>query len=233
MKKKAVLFDLDNTLYDYDVVHNKALRATFKEFKKYFSITYNKFIDLYNISKREINRELSGTASSHSRVLYFQRLIEKTHKTVNPGIILKLYDAYWDTAISTMKLRRNVLPVLKKLKEKKLQIGIVTDLTTHIQLRKLQKLGLSEFIDVLMTSEEAGREKPHPSMFLFTLNKLNVMPEDTIFIGDNPKADMEGANAVGIETVLLVKGKYDKKSIHDYRKPMHVIKEISEILKIL
>jgi putative hydrolase of the HAD superfamily len=233
MTKKAILFDLDNTLYEYDGPHEKALKEVHKVLNKYIKIGLKEFLKLYEISKTEIHRELSGTASSHNRVLYFQRLIEKTKRTVEPEIILKLYNAYWDNLLKNMKLYKGVLSLFKELKRKNIKIGIVSDLTTHIQLRKLHKLGLSEYVDILVTSEEAGRKKPHPSMFLFALNKLGISPNEVLAVGDNPKTDMEGANAVDIDTVLLLKGVQAKLPKEDYRKPNFVIKDISELLDVL
>ena len=128
MVKKAVLFDLDNTLYDYDAPNKKSYRAVHSILNKYIKISYPKFIKLLDASKAEIQRELSGTASSHNRVLYFQRLIEKTHKTIDPMIILKLYNAYWDTLLKNMKLRSGVIKVLKELKKRGIKIAIVSDL---------------------------------------------------------------------------------------------------------
>tara|TARA_Y100000034_G_C6637539_1_gene278583 strand:- start:310 stop:591 length:282 start_codon:yes stop_codon:yes gene_type:complete len=92
--KKAVLFDLDNTLYDFDTPHKKSLREVHKVLRKHIKINFNKFLKLYDLSRREIQRELSGIASSHNRVLYFQRLIEKTHNTIEAGLVLKLYKTY-------------------------------------------------------------------------------------------------------------------------------------------
>jgi putative hydrolase of the HAD superfamily len=233
MVKKAVLFDLDNTLYDYEAPHKKALKAVYDILKDEINISFVKFKGLYKISKVEIHRELTGSASSHNRVLYFQRLIEKTHNTVDPSMILKLYSAYWDTLLKNMKLGKNVLTTLKELKKRGLKIGIVSDLTTHIQLRKIEKLGITKYIDVLVTSEEAGSEKPHAIMFLLTLNKLDVSPHDVIFVGDNSVNDIEGANAVRIDTVLIKQGSLARDADEDYQKPNFVIRDIGEVLNIL
>ncbi len=233
MEKKAILFDLDNTLYNYDLVHEKALKEVHRILNRRLNIGLKEFLRLYGISKTEIHRELSGTASSHNRILYFQRMIEKTEKTVEPGIILKMYNAYWDSLLKNMRLYKGVLSLFKELKRRNIKIGIVSNLTTHIQLRKLHKLGLSEYIDILVTSEEAGREKPHPSMFLFALNKLRVLPSEVLAVGDDPKTDIEGANAVGIDTVLLVKNVQAKLPKEDYRKPDFIIKDISELSDVL
>ena len=115
--KKAVLFDLDNTLYDYDKPHEKALKEVYKILKKHINISLTRFIKLFDLSKAEIHKELAGTASAHNRVLYFQRLIEKTNNTVEPKLILKLYRTYWDSFLKNMKLRKKVLPVLKEIKK--------------------------------------------------------------------------------------------------------------------
>ena len=233
MIKKAVLFDLDNTLYDYDSPHKKALKAVYKVLKKHVKVSFAKFLKLYSLSKKEIHKELSGTASAHNRILYFQRLLEKTHKTIKPEIILRLYNTYWNTLLNNMKLRKGALKVLKTLKSKGIKVALVTDLTTHIQLRKLKKLKIGDYVDVFVTSEEAGNEKPHQIMFLLTLKKLGIQPKDALMVGDNPLTDIEGANAVGLDTVLLKKGKLVNTYKEDYRKPNHYIKEISEVLDIL
>lgn len=233
-KKRAVLFDLDDTLYEYAPVNKKSLEAAHKILNKEIKISLKKFIELFNISKAEINRELAGTASSHNRVLYFQRLVEKSHQTIESDTVLKLYNSYWDTFLKNMKLRKGVLETLKKLKKQGIKTAIVSDLTTNIQLRKMSKLGITPYIDVLVTSEEAGSEKPNPIMFLLALNKLNLLPSNAIMIGDNPINDIEGGNSVGLDTILLAKKSSAKYSFNkDYKKPNYIIKEIQEILKFI
>lgn len=231
--KKAVLFDLDNTLYEYEPAHKKALAKVYQILGKEIKISEDRFDKLFNLSRTEIQRELSGTASSHNRCLYFQRLIEKTHNTVEPKIILKLYNEYWNIFLKNMKLKRGVLETLKKLKSGGIKIALISDLTTNIQLRKIERLKIIPYVDVLVTSEEAGSEKPHPTMFLSTLNKLNILPQEAIMVGDNKEKDIAGANAVGIESVLIYEGKKKQKDKEDYRKPNYYIREIPEILKIL
>jgi len=231
--KKAVLFDLDDTLYEYEPANQKGLREAYSILKKEIKISFDKFIKLYKLSRAEVHRELAGTASSHSRVIYFQRLVEKTHKTVESDVILKLHKAYWAAFMGNMKLRKGVLQTLKQLKKEGLKIAIISDLTTSIQLRKMSELKITPYVDVLVTSEEAGSEKPTPIMFLLTLNKLNLLPQDVIMVGDDPTSDIEGANSVGIDTVLLKTREEIIKFNEDYKKPDYIIKEISEVLKII
>lgn len=233
--KRAVLFDLDNTLYDYSPVHKKALTKAYKIFNGQIQkISKEKFTRLFNLSKIEIHQELSGTASSHNRVLYFQRLVEKTHNTIDPKIILTLYEAYWRTFLENMKLKKGVLETLKSLKKLDIKIVLVSDLTTNIQLRKIHKLKITPYIDFLVTSEEAGSEKPHLIMFLLALKKLNLLPEEVIFVGDDKNKDISGANAAGMDTIWITqKRKKLKKDKQDYSLPDFYIRNIPEVLRII
>lgn len=231
-KKKAVLFDLDDTLYDYHFAHSRALNAVYPVLAKEIKISRKKFLELYDMSKNEIKNELAGTASSHNRVLYFQRIIEKTHNTIEPKIILKLSNSYWNTFLKNMKIGKGVINTMKELQKKKIKIAIVTDLTAQIQLRKIEKLGLTKYIDYLVTSEESGGEKPNSIMFLLALNKLGILASEAIMVGDNLVADIEGSNSVGIDSVAITKKKI-RADREDYKKPNFVIKEIPEVLEIL
>lgn len=233
--KKAVLFDLDDTLYEYEPVHKKSLDEVYKIFnKKIQKISRENFTRLFNLSKTEIHQELSGTASSHNRILYFQRLIEKTHNTVDPELILLLYYAYWGTFLKNIKLKPGVLDTLKKLKKQDFKIVLVTDLTTNIQLKKIGKLKITPYVDYLVTSEEAGNEKPHLIMFLLALKKINMLPSEVLFIGDSKNKDISGANAAGIDTVLVTKERgTKKKDKQDYSLPDYYIRDIPEILNVL
>ncbi len=233
MIKKAVFFDLDNTLYDYNAPHKLALKEVYKVLRRRINLSKNRFMKLYDLSKTEIQMELSGTASAHNRVLYFQRLIEKTHNSVEPKIILNLYDTYWGTFLKKMKLAKGVTSLIKEIRRRGIKTAIVSDLTTNIQLRKMQRLKIGNFIDVLVTSEEAGSEKPHSIMFLLALKKLDMLPRDAIMVGDNIITDIEGANAVNIDTVLIQKGKKAARDSEDYENPDYLINNISEVISIL
>jgi putative hydrolase of the HAD superfamily len=233
MKKKAILFDLDHTLYDEITPHKIALKEVHKVFTKHHKIGFEEFKRLFYLVRDEIKRELIGTAASHNRVLYFQRVIEKTHNTVDPTLILKLYDTLSGTYFKNIKPFPEAIPVLKELRKKGLKIAIVTNQTAHVQLRKLEKLGFTEYVDVLVTSEEAGRDKPHPAPFIFALHKMNLKPDEVMMVGDIIDSDIEGANAAGIDSVLIATREVRDFPEGDLRKPDHVIKNLMDLLKLV
>jgi putative hydrolase of the HAD superfamily len=66
-------------------------------------------------------------------------------------------------------------------------------------------------MDAVIFCSDAGWRKPAPQIFAYTLDKVAAQPQDCIFVGDNPRWDVAGPKAVGIEAVLvdrhdLVKG---------------------------
>src|SRR5437868_792739 len=74
--KKAVLLDLDNTLYVYKPCHEKALKKTWQVYgQRIQKISFPAFTKKYNAARKVIHHRLHGQATSHSRLHYFQILL--------------------------------------------------------------------------------------------------------------------------------------------------------------
>jgi putative hydrolase of the HAD superfamily len=138
-------------------------------------------------------------ASSHNRLLYFQRMLEMLD--LNPlQHAMTLYNTYWDTFLDNMQVYEGVQELLTRYSGK---ICFLTDLTVHIQYRKVEALNLLAYSSKIVTSEEAGREKPHPYMFMLGLQKLNMSGNEVCMIGDNFKKDIKGASNLGIPSIWI------------------------------
>jgi putative hydrolase of the HAD superfamily len=205
---KAVVFDLDNTVYDYDICNEKAMNKLENFACNKYHISGEQFISEFDKAKHIVKKRLGDTGSSHNRMLYMQVFLERIDRKPTDGA-LELYDIYWDTMLENMELYPYVLPLMKELKNRGITIAVLTDLTAHIQHRKLQKLGLAEFVDVMVTSEEAGREKPSLIAFDLVLKKIfemsDVKPEEILMIGDSQKKDIDGAGMAGMKALLYRK----------------------------
>ena len=116
----------------------------------------------------------------------------------NWELAFKYEEIYWSTLIDNMLLTEDALALLKECKRLKIDICVVSDMTVNIQVRKLRKLGVSDYIKYLVTSEEVGEEKPSAKMFKTALKKLKLKPNEVIMIGDSESKDIKGAEALGI-----------------------------------
>lgn len=221
---KAILFDLDNTLYDYYSVSNKALDSVYNVLRKRKKISKEKFIRILNQSKKEIREELKHSPDSHDRIVYFQRLGEKINLELK--LVLKLYKVYYKYFLKNMKPKKDLVKTFKEIKKRKLKILILTNEVVEIQLKKINKLGVIKYIDYFVASENAGIDKPNKKIFLHALQKIKRKPNEVLMIGDNEKDDIEGAKKVKINTVLL--SQKNQKTKADYQ-----IKELSEVLKVI
>ena len=197
MKYKALLLDIDNTLYDYNSTHAIAKKRVIEFCKNQFSIDETTLSKAYDKARKKVHIELSETAASHNRLLYFQKMCEIL--TLNPlEYSFKLYNIYWDTFLENITPFDGVYELLEQYKNK---ICLVTDLTAHIQYRKIEKLKLNEYCQAVVTSEEAGKEKPHPYMFMLALQKLDLKASEVCMIGDSFKKDIFGATNLNIDAV--------------------------------
>ncbi len=197
---RGILLDIDNTLYDYNKTHTKALD---KMLKRAATLLQQDEVDLkhaYLEGRKQINSELNESASSHNRLLYIQRMLESLNVS-GLSFSLELYEIYWNTFLENIEVYEGVYAFLESVQH--LPICLVTDLTAYIQHRKIKKLQLDLYADYLVTSEEAGREKPHPYMFLLALHKMGLKPDEVCMIGDSYKKDILGASQLGIPSYWL------------------------------
>ena len=197
---KGILLDIDNTLYQYDPLHEIATTALFDYIEKHFNKSRQKISDAFNTAKCHVKQNTPETAASHNRLLYVQNLCEilEIESLVHS---LDLYNVYWDTFLESLTLSLGAQTFFSKYGH--LPICLVTDLTAHIQHRKVAKLELTRWANFMVTSEEAGCEKPHPYMFQLALNKLNLNANEVCMIGDSYKKDIEGALRLGIDAYWL------------------------------
>jgi len=213
VKPKAIIFDTDNTLYSYSPAHKSAINAVVCKAVEILKVDKKTFIEAYNRSRDEIKKQLGNTASSHSRLLYFQRTIENLGFNTRIFLVLDLEQTYWREFLATTRLFPGVKYFLYQLKDAGIKTANITDLTAQIQFRKMVYFGLDEYFDYVVTSEEAGADKPNIKPFSMALQKLKVHPQETWMIGDSISCDIKGANRVDIVSFQVNKSNKKSKMI--------------------
>lgn len=206
---RGIIFDLDNTLYDYTLYHNHSMAALDEYAASRLSIPKTEFQNAFKEGRRSVKKQLANTTAQHNRLLYFQKALE--FLGINPiPYALDLSNMYWDTMLNTMKPYEKALECLQILKEADIKISVCTDLTVEIQYKKIHRLGIKPYIDAIVTSEEIGIEKPDPKMFLSCLEKMRLELSQVIYIGDDYNKDIAGCQNIGMNYLWF--NPYKKKS---------------------
>ncbi len=198
---KEVIFDIDNTLYSYDKGHGEGMKQLYGYMKEQFGIEQGEFQSMVRISNQEITDRLGkDNAAIHSRSIRFQNLLEKWGKPLFPHV-QAMYHVYWDTLLKVSEPEPGAVACMQELKSMGIRIGIGTDMTAMMQYEKLSAFGFAPFISHIVTSQEAGVEKPHPEFMKLCIKKAEARPEECVFVGDNLKKDACGASACGMHGV--------------------------------
>jgi len=128
---------------------------------------------------------------------------------------------------STFVLFDDVLSALETLKQQKLILGLLTNATKDT-ISVHRKLGLEPYLSFVVTSEEAGADKPNPLVFRAALDRAEVNAAEAVHIGDQYELDVVGARGVGITPILI--DRYDiYPEVSDCTR-IHSLTELAEYL---
>ena len=194
---ESVLFDLDNTLIDRN--------GAFRRF----------CVDLYR-SNDAIRRVSTEDEAADLMVEFDQDGICDRHQLFEqviskwPGSFedeeeaVELYTRQYPTLISLAPRTRRLL---EDLRSRGVQCGVVTNGGSEMQWTKVNSSGLVALVDAVVVSGDLEVRKPDPRIFELALGKIGARAESTLFVGDNPVADILGASAVGMTSAWIRLGR--------------------------
>lgn len=156
---KLAIFDLDNTLYNYEIANIAGQSALNSFISTHLGKPELEIAQLLEESRRSVKNRLGNVASSHSRLMYIRELLNQLNIHTNATFALECEQVFWREYLKKTQLFPGVLELFSYLRLAKTQMILVTDLSSQIQLRKLAWLGLDKTFDLVITSEEAGGDK--------------------------------------------------------------------------
>ncbi|MFD3445666.1 HAD family hydrolase [Microbacteriaceae bacterium 4G12] len=203
---KLVLFDLDNTLFSFDIYWAQATKDTFYKSSITKHLQFEEFFSHYRHYDRHL-WELHHQGHVSLDELRQQRLI-CTLKHFNQEISVEEADIYYceffSQFIHLVKPEEVVNTYLQELK-KTYQIGIITNGKVNEQRSKLMKLDLHTVFteEEIFISEEMGVEKPQREAFHIPLSQYGVEPAQAVYIGDSWNNDIVGAIHAGMSAIWI------------------------------
>ena len=230
-KIKNLIFDLDNTLYDFSTIWKKSNKLVY-EYLKYDRIaSYEEFFKNYKaINNMLVEEVLKGNIKL--REIRNKRLMLTLEKF---GIILteedcnNYYEKQFDFILESIKPNQEVNQWIKQL-NKKYKMIILTNGKSCEQRRKIEKLGLDNMFK-LYISGETHISKPKAEAFINVLEKENIVASETMMIGDSLHHDINPANKLGIKTCLVERKWHLDNKLENYSgyKVKNIIQFFSEL----
>ena len=225
---KTILWDLDNTLIDFDVAEKNAIKSLFAKYNlgpctDSMLKEYDKINEAYwkKFEKKEVDKKLG----------LVQRYVDFFNVyNLDNSIASRFNDEYQLALGDTIIYLDDSYNIVKSLKGKVRQC-LVSNGTTAAQRNKLKKSKFDELVDDVFLSDEIGFEKPSAEFFDYVFDKIGVTDKsEVIIVGDSISSDIQGGENAGIKTVWYnPKGKgHNERPRVDYD-----IRDLREVYKIL
>jgi putative hydrolase of the HAD superfamily len=91
--------------------------------------------------------------------------------------------------------------MLEALKRKSVKLGIITNGKGQFQMHSIKALGIENYFHTILISEWEGISKPDPRLFQKALDQLKVLANESVFVGDHPRNDIQAAQKIGMKTI--------------------------------
>ena len=217
----AVLFDLDNTLYDNNEeleewARDSACRLLSRE---QATAVINSIPDIL----KSIGAQSKGSTAIASQI---STVVPQLNKTA-----VQFLEAMYHDWIVEMHLRPDASRVLDALDSAGVPFGIVTN-APAFQLIKIAALGLNTRVKCVLISELYGAEKPDQAIFLAAAEAIGSPCDQILFVGDSPNHDVIGAHNAGMMTAWLRRGRNWPAQLEGHE-PDFVLDDLMETIGII
>ncbi|MGI6182200.1 MAG: HAD family hydrolase [Agathobaculum sp.] len=203
MGLKAVFFDLDDTLYSsFQEGDQYAYEKLAMYAEAHLGVPGEQFARAFRDNRRRLARQQPGMPPTHDRVLFAQGALESLGLNA-VKYARAVHRVYWNAVFDKMQVRPGVHQLLDELKMRGIKTAVCTDMLADIQMEKLAYLDLLDRVSYLVSSEEAGMDKPGAPIFWLALQKCGCLPQEAVMVGDNFRHDIQGALDQGIAGVWL------------------------------
>ncbi len=234
MPIKAVIFDYLGTLVNcrgYSMedsenkLHSSLVDEGFKVSKDAFLAAYREAHQKYRKIRYHEYREVTNA-------------IWVSEALSNLGFDVSAQDArvkaalnvFFQDFIDTFVLRAGAKRLLSQT-QTRFKVGLISNFTYAPVIHKsLRELGISEYFNAVVVSEEFGWRKPHGAIFLNALGHLQVGADETVYVGDSPLEDIKGARDAGLQTIFITSQFNKLKDLTDSKQtPDYIAKSLSTV----
>ena len=234
MSCKAVIFDYIGTLvncrnYSMDASILKLYNALVAEG---FDVDNDKFLEAYSLAHEKYRKVRYCQLREVTNAVWVAAALGNLGFTVtadDPRIKAAL-NVFFQDFIDTLELRDGAKKLLRQAQQT-WTVGLISNFTyAPVIYKSLRKIGISEFFNAVVVSEEVGWRKPSSHIFEQALTKLQVQASEAVYIGDSPNEDIKGAKQAGLKTIF-VPSQFNtlKDLLYSKQKPDYIAKDLQTI----
>ena len=230
---KLVLFDVDDTLYDFERNWQHTVESVFLSHPLTSEFEQERICRLFNhYSQLHWDKTVRGELNFRAvPPLALQETLEEFGKTLLDEAFDSFTQAFIETSLSHLQGDDTVRSVIKA-DQSTLWAWNYYEWCNYTAREKLTRLGLGDLFPVhaVIVSSDVGVAKPDPAIFELALDRLGYLAEETVFVGDSWQADMVGAMNAGLHAIWFNRKGAEPLTAHE---PIAIIKQLSELDRIL
>ena len=169
---KLIIFDLDGVLVEAKQIHYDTLNKALYEIDPYYIISETEHLSIYDGLKTTQKLELL---------------------TKNKGLSVNHYERIWNRkqqltidAISELKSDNDKIELFKELRNRGYKLACASNSIRRSVLVMLAKIGIIEYMDLILSNEDVKNSKPHPEMYWKAMSMMGCLPEETLIVEDSP-----------------------------------------------
>jgi putative hydrolase of the HAD superfamily len=206
MAYKDLFFDLDHTLWDFELNSKETMQELYSNHHiAALGITdFDAFFNIYTAHNHRLwDRYAKGFIKQEElrwKRIYLSLL---DFKIANEQLSKDMSLEFLQILPTKKKLFPHTIEILNYLKEKDYKMHLITNGFESVQMQKIKNADIAHYFTEVVTSETSNSLKPNKEIFEFALKTTNATLSESIMIGDNETADIQGGINIGMDTVFV------------------------------
>lgn len=231
MQYRHIFFDLDHTLWDFETNAKDTLNDLYHhyELSKKGIEDFEGFFNRYSYHNERLwERYTKGFIKQDELRWKRMWLTLLDYKLADEVLSRNMAVQFLETLPSKKAIFPYTFEILEYLKTKSYRLHLVTNGFEKVQHHKLQHSGLHRYFEAVITSEASNSLKPHKEIFDYAFQQTGATEKESIMIGDNLDADIQGGINAGMDTVFV-----NHINIQAHIQPTYTIYHLKELENIL
>jgi putative hydrolase of the HAD superfamily len=206
MAYKDLFFDLDHTLWDFETNSKETIQELYTTHRlaELGIVDFDGFYNTYSAHNHRLwDRYTKGFIKQEElrwKRVYLSLL---DFKVANEALAKEMSQAYLEILPNKKHLFPYTIEILEYLKQKDYKMHLITNGFESVQFKKIKNSGLADYFIEVITSEASNSLKPHTAIFEYALRNAKATVAESIMIGDNESADIQGGINIGMDTIFV------------------------------